>query len=96
MTNEKMAELLFKLQENENNGRGVSCVRDVVSCLIRDDIKGANQIWSWDGDKIAAHPRIKLFLIGSLGCRMHGNIKCQNSGCKKDLEITRKNYKERM
>ena len=44
---------LFALQEKENDGRGITCVRDIINYLIRKDIAGAKMITDHDWDKIA-------------------------------------------
>jgi hypothetical protein len=53
---------LFALQEKENDGRGVTCVRDIVNNLIRKDINGAKMLTDHDWDKVANYPAIAQWL----------------------------------
>ncbi len=54
---------LKELERKQNNGRGVVCVRGIITCLERDDMKDA-KIWAdWDHDKIRNYPEIKSELI---------------------------------
>ena len=57
-----VADRLFALQAAENDGRGISCVRQVVDELRRGDIEGARIIADMDGDKLRAHPGIENYL----------------------------------
>ena len=58
----EIADELDLLQKDKNKGRGVTCVRDIIGCLRRGDIKSAKHIASWDHDKIANYPDIEDFL----------------------------------
>lgn len=53
---------LTKLQENENDGRGVSCVRQVAAEILWGDYKGAKTIAHTDWDKIRNYPEIAQWL----------------------------------
>jgi len=53
---------LTKLQENENDGRGVSCVRQVAAEILWGDYKGAKTIAHTDWDKIRNYPAIAQWL----------------------------------
>ncbi len=57
-----LSEQLFKLQKDKNNGRGVSCVRDVCNYLIFGDRVKAKAVVTNDWDKIANYPDIAQFL----------------------------------
>lgn len=59
---EAVANELNHLQETKNDGRGIECVRQVVSELRRGDIEGARTIADMDGDKLRAFPDIGNFL----------------------------------
>ena len=58
----EVAQKLFDLQAQENEGRGISCVRQVVDELRRGDIEGARIIADMDGDKLRSHPKIENYL----------------------------------
>ena len=73
---------LDKLQSKKNEGLGVSCVRDIVFYLKRNDIENAKAVWCNDGDKIHQYSDIKNFLIEHLGCRIHGVKNCISAHCK--------------
>lgn len=59
---EVVAQELYQLQEKKNDGRGISCVRQVVDELRRGDIEGARTIADMDGDKLRGYPDIENFL----------------------------------
>ncbi len=62
----ELANQLDVLQKNENEGRGVSCVRAVIACLNSGDLEGAKAVCKNDGDKIESYDDIKKFLISNL------------------------------
>ena len=62
----KMADELDSLQAKENEGRGITCVKDVVTSLRRGDLDSAKQVCSWDHDKIGNYPEIKEFIKNNL------------------------------
>ena len=49
---DEMADKLDALQGVKNDGRGVSCVRDIIAYLRRGDIGSARQVARTDHDKI--------------------------------------------
>lgn len=53
---------LMALQGKENNGRGVSCVREVALHLNKEDIGRARQVAVTDWDKIRNYPDIAHLL----------------------------------
>lgn len=57
-----LAEELNSLQESQNDGRGVSCVRTIVAYLRRDDLTSAKAVANNEGDKIASYPAIEAVL----------------------------------
>lgn len=57
-----LADELNKLQEWHNHGRGISCVRQIVSEISRGDHAGAQAIASTDWDKIAFYPDVAEWL----------------------------------
>lgn len=61
-----LADQLDELQSQENNGRGVSCVKSVVAYLRVGDLDHARQICFHDHDKIINYPAIKKFIIVNL------------------------------
>ena len=79
--NEEMdiiAKQLFDLQEKENDGRGISCVKDIVASLYRHDLNSAVSVRQWDGDKTVSYFDVELYLTEKLGCRTHGKLNCTN------------------
>lgn len=55
----EMADKLDHLQQAKNDGRGVSCVKDVITYLRRGDFEQAKRIATHDHDKIGAYPDIE-------------------------------------
>lgn len=53
---------LYDLQGEHNDGRGISCVRQVAEELMRFDIKGAKAIAHNEWDKISNYPNVVEFL----------------------------------
>jgi len=68
---------LYNMQAKENDGRGISCVRNIVTYLHLKRIDAAKQIFSIDGDKIRQYPEIYQYIEQNLGCRLHGTIDCE-------------------
>lgn len=56
------ADPLRWMQSVENNGRGVSCVRSICSCLDGNDFDGAKAITHNEWDKIRNYPNIAQWL----------------------------------
>jgi len=56
------AKILNLMQELCNDGRGVSCIREVVFWLERGEEKKAKLVIEHDWDKIANYPEIAEFL----------------------------------
>ena len=54
----KLEDRLFFLQENENDGRGISCIRSVIGCLRSGDKASALAVVNNEWDKISSYPRI--------------------------------------
>ena len=60
--NEIAADRLDELQAEKNDGRGVSCVRVIVSELRRNDKASAATVANTDWDKIRSYPDIARYL----------------------------------
>ncbi len=58
----RIADELETLQGEQNDGRGVSCVRSVVHYLRVGDIASARQVCLTDGDKMRNYPVIKDYI----------------------------------
>jgi hypothetical protein len=56
------ADELNKLQEQHNDGRGISCVRQVVYFILNNDDTSAKAICITDWDKIANYPDVAAWL----------------------------------
>lgn len=63
---DSLADQLDELQSQENNGRGVSCVKSVVAYLRTGDLEHAKQVCFWDHDKIINYPKVKSFIMDNL------------------------------
>jgi hypothetical protein len=63
---EQLANELLLLQEKENNGRGINCIRDIATYWHSGDIESARQIASTDNDKIRNYPIIQQWLEDNL------------------------------
>jgi len=75
------AAVLDTLQAKQNQGRGVSCVRDIVTFLRRGKFDEAQRIRQWDGDKTRSYPDIEKALTEIFGCRTHGVHNCRDWLC---------------
>lgn len=73
---------LVDLMEQENEGRGISCVASIIASLNRGNIEEAKCIYMNEGDKIRAYPKIQNWFYKYLGCRLHNNTACENKLCK--------------
>lgn len=58
-----LSEQLKRLQESKNNGRGVSCVRQICFYLRENKLDDAKAIVNTDWDKIANYPDIANLLM---------------------------------
>ena len=56
-------EKLDSLQRLENDGRGVSCVRTIITCLRNSQYKDAVTCCITENDKIRNYPPIQKYLI---------------------------------
>lgn len=62
----KTADELDNLQKQENDGRGVSCVKEVVSYLRMGKLQEARAVCFTDHDKIINYPALKEFIVTNL------------------------------
>lgn len=76
------AQLLWKLQESKNEGRGVSCVRTICSYLTLGKFHSAQYVRQLDGDKTRQYEDIENELTRFFGCRLHGKDNCNDWLCK--------------
>lgn len=58
--------ILRGLESKQNEGRGVSCVRTVISYLDRGDLQSARTAADTDHDKIRNYPEVEDFLRRAL------------------------------
>ena len=77
----KEVETLIELEKVSNNGRGMNCVRSIITYIQRGDIGGARNVRTWDGDKTRSYPVIENQLHKMFGCRTHGVFECKNWLC---------------
>lgn len=76
-----VADELDVLQAKKNEGRGVSCVRTMITYLRRGEINLALAVRQVDGDKTRSYPDIEQFLNDNFGCRLHGKVDCEVDWC---------------
>ena len=72
---------LDELQQVENEGRGITCVKHIINCLRLEDRHTAEHIYQWDGDKIRSYPFIQQWFYENFGCRGHLDKDCKSSLC---------------
>lgn len=73
---------LITLNSQENNGHGISCVKDIITYLQSIQIERAKITYQHDGDKISSYPKIQEWFYNNFGCRLHLKIDCQSELCK--------------
>ena len=83
---------LVDLSSKENDGRGVSCVDSVISCLNKGKIELAKRVYKNECDKIRSYPYIQEWFYNFFGCPTHFTIDCQDELCR----VNRKNHNERL
>lgn len=71
------------LQSQENDGRGVSCVRSIVFYLRQNDEHTAKVVYQNKGDKILQYPKIQQWMEENFGCRLHLKINCDGWLCER-------------
>jgi hypothetical protein len=57
-SNAAISKEIFDAQAPKNNGRGVTCVRDISEFVRMDMLEDARQVAHWDHDKIRSYPDI--------------------------------------
>lgn len=62
MNAKEISSYLFEMQQNKNQGRGVSCIRSVCTYLDLGKIHDAKLIIEHDWDKISNYKDIAEFL----------------------------------
>jgi len=72
---------LKELQEVENGGRGIACVKDIISALNRDNLITAQHLYQWEGDKIISYPHVQKWFSKNFGCRLHLKKDCKSPLC---------------
>lgn len=75
----RIADELNQLQEKENDGRGITCVKSIVAYLRMGDLRSAVLIRQHDGDKTINYYDVENYLTEKFGCRTHGKINCTNA-----------------
>lgn len=85
MTLDEMKEVaihLLRLQKEENDGRGISCVRSIAHHLDHGDFESAINVRLLEGDKTRSYPKVEKELTRIFGCRLHSIKDCNNWLCK--------------
>lgn len=77
----EMARQLEEAQALLNNGRGVTCVRSMVTYLNRGDLRSAQYIRQNEGDKTRMYPELEQTLEKLFGCRLHLTHGCDRWIC---------------
>ena len=57
---------LHYFQENVNNGKGLTCIGDIINNLNEGNIAGARIVCGWEHNKIDDYPEIKELLKNNL------------------------------
>lgn len=57
------AETLYAMQQEANQGRGISAIRDIARYLETGDVEAAKATISGEWDKISSYPNIAEYLI---------------------------------
>ena len=70
-----------ELQGQQNDGRGVVCVRHIVDALRLGNVVSAQNIWQGESDKIHQYPNLYLLLYSVLGCTTHQVHDCADWLC---------------
>lgn len=63
MKNYQIANKLDFMQNQKNNGRGISCIRTIVTFLDRDDFESARAVVNNEWDKIRSYKDIAQYLV---------------------------------
>ena len=67
MNMEELADQLDIMQSEKNEGRGVSCIKTIVTCLRATPYKGTAKIVAWnENDKIRQYPDLWNLLNDNL------------------------------
>ncbi len=77
------ADELDALQAEQNDNRGISCVKSIVFQMRKNDMLSAKRVYQSEGDKISQYPGICEWLENHFGCRTHLKIDCDNWLCKR-------------
>ncbi len=72
---------LDELQAKENDGRGISCVRTILTYLRRGENQLAAAVRSTEGDKTRVYPEVEEQLYQMFGCRTHRSHDCGSEIC---------------
>lgn len=64
------------IQSQENQGRGIQCVRTIVLRLRQGEFKWAASIRRSEGDKTRMYPQVEKILFNIFGCRLHFQHNC--------------------
>lgn len=62
----EIAQQLESLQAKKNEGRGVSCVRTIISYLKNNDLDNAKAVCYNESDKLSSYPDIMDFIKENL------------------------------
>jgi hypothetical protein len=85
---------LQELQEVENEGRGILCIRDILGALKRNNLITAQNIYQWEGDKIISYPQVQQWFEENFGCRLHLKKDCDRPICTSLREHTENRAKQ--
>lgn len=80
---DKFADILSVLESVENDGRGIQCVKAIITYLRRGDWESAINVRRIDGDKTRMYPKVEAALLDIFGCRLHKNKNCKEWLCEK-------------
>lgn len=79
--NQSDVDYLNLVQSKQNDGRGINCVRTIITYLNKGDFESAKAVRVNDGDKIASYPEVEKLICDIFGCRTHGKHNCTSWMC---------------
>jgi hypothetical protein len=75
--------ILKEIESKQNGGRGVQCVKSIISYCDMGMIEDAKWIYQWDSDKLSQYPELEKHLYEMFGCPLHFQKECNLWPCKR-------------
>lgn len=80
-TNSELAELI-ECEKKQNDGRGVACVRTIISYIRSGAMRRAMEVRQLNASMTRGYPEVEVLLSKIFGCPNHGLDSCTHEGCK--------------